>query len=68
MKAIKQAELNDILNEYFREEISASRVTEKVNELAETFAKEFLSWTNTYKDFGIKTNDELLEIFKTRMK
>jgi len=31
---------------------------------AEKFAKEFLSWTNTYKDFGIKTNDELIEMFK----
>ena len=72
MKAIKQAELNDILNEYFRDEISASRVTEKINEIADYFAIGFAMniSTHCYCELGNDTRSykELLEIYKKEIR
>ena len=58
MKAIRQAELNDIFNSYFvRDEISTSKVTELINNKADEFAIGFVDWKDVnflvYKD---KTN------------
>jgi hypothetical protein len=79
MKAIKQAQLREILDAYNREEISYSRMNEMLNELADQLAIGFAEWfaDNTlrvdldgYKTFGDTyetkphTIKELLEIFK----
>jgi hypothetical protein len=52
MKAIKQAQLREILDAYNREEISYSRMNEMLNELADKFAVGFSLWkeANTVQD------------------
>lgn len=66
MKAIKQAELNDILHKHFTDEVSASKVTEYLNDLADDFAIGFLEWkSNLSYTFSDKyTTRQLLEIYK----
>jgi hypothetical protein len=69
MKAIKQAELNDILHKHFTDEISASKVVEYLNDLADDFAIGFTNWC--IKNYhleglftGILDEKQLLEIYK----
>jgi len=60
MKAITQAQLNDILYSHYNEdEISASRVTELINEKADDFAISFAEWFD-----GLRVDNYLL--YKTR--
>lgn len=67
MKAIKQAELNDILNSHYREEISASKANELVNEKADAFAIGFKKWMGDGENLLLnawRTDEELLELYK----
>jgi len=72
MKAIKQAELNDILYSHYNEdEISASKVTELINEKADIFAINFIKWFQNLTDYHPEKNEEinyneLLKMFKTQ--
>jgi hypothetical protein len=72
MKAIKQAELNDILYSHYNEdEISASKVTELINEKADVFAINFTKWFQNLTDYHPEKNEEinyneLLKMFKTQ--
>ena len=63
MKAIKQAELNDILHKHFTDEISASKVVEYLNDLADEFAIGFAEWLSDWH-----TKERLKEILKSYKK
>ena len=54
----------DLINDIPDKEGCGLRNADKCVEIAEEFAIDFLSWTNTYKDFATKTNKELLELYK----
>jgi len=66
MKAIKQSELNDILYSHFRDEISASKTTELINDKADEFAIKFSEWCFVYSlsKHSNSNYKELLEIYK----
>jgi len=63
MKAIRQAELRDITDKWYREEISYSKMNELINEKAEEFAIGFGEWLLKNYD-GLKSVKELLENYK----
>ena len=44
MKAITQAELRDIMDQYNKEQISYSRMNELINEKADQFAIKYGEW------------------------
>jgi hypothetical protein len=54
--------INDEEDEHY--EGMVELVSIEHEKIADEFAIDFLSWTNTYKDFATKTNKELLEIYK----
>lgn len=64
-KAIKQAALRDILNDFEQNNISGTKVTELLNEIAENFAIGFVEWhwVNAY-EYPNNTDEQLLEIYK----
>jgi len=66
MKAIKQAELNDILYSHYNDdEISASKVTELINEKADIFAISFMCWCEENKVWIENySNKEKITIYK----